>query len=393
MVTSEATPTLLEAARVLRPRILAERDEIEAGRRVPEALAREMAHAGFFRLFLPAAYGGLDLGPGEAMEVFEELARADASVAWCVWNCNVNWTTAQLVQEVAEELFADPKMILANSTRPTGRAEVVEGGYRVSGRWSLVSGCQISTWLILTCVIYQDGQPRLTSSGAPETRFMFVPSAECTIIDTWTVSGLRGTGSHDVMAEDRFVPARLSSFQTDPIVLTEPQYQKYQFPRATGLGAMALGIARNAIDTLVALATEKRHERTGQPLCEDRGAQSRLAQAEAQVRAARLFLFDTVNRLWDDLLTEREKISERRRADVGLASMHAITSAVQAVDLIYLTGGATSLYATCPIERAFRDVHAITQHIAAHPRNLEGFGRALFGLEPESPPLLRVTRE
>ena len=390
MMTSEAATTLLEAARSFRPRILAERDLIESGRRVPEALARDLAHAGFFRLFLPAAYGGLDLSPVEAMEIYEELARADASVAWCVWNCNVNWTTARLAQEVAQEVFADPAMILANSTRPTGRAEVVEGGYRVTGRWSLVSGCQISTCFILTCIIYQDGQPLLSSSGAPESRFMFVPAAECTIIDTWTVSGLRGTGSHDVVVEDRFVPARLSSFNTDPIVLTEPQYQKYQVPRTSGLGAMALGIARNAIDALIALATEKRHERTSQPLCEDRGAQSRLAQAEVHVRAARLLLFDTVNCLWDDVLTGRDTISEQNRADVGLASMHAVTSAAQAVDLMYLTGGATSLYATCPIERAFRDVHAITQHIAAHPRHLESIGRALFGLEPEPPSPLRV---
>jgi len=139
MVTSEAATQLVEAARALRPRILAERDHIEAGRRLPEALTRDLARAGFFRLFLPAVYGGLDLAPVEAMEVFEELARADASVAWCVWNGNVHWTTARLAPEVAQEIFADPDVILANSTRPTGRAETVEGGYRVNGRWALVT--------------------------------------------------------------------------------------------------------------------------------------------------------------------------------------------------------------------------------------------------------------
>src|SRR5712692_7119796 len=136
----EATK-LLEATPVFRPRILAERERIEAGRRLPEDLTRELARAGFFRIFLPAAYGGLDLTPLEALDVYEELARADASVAWCVWNGNVNWTTARLSKEVAQAIFADPDMILANSTRPTGQAVVVEGGYRVTGRWSLVSGC------------------------------------------------------------------------------------------------------------------------------------------------------------------------------------------------------------------------------------------------------------
>src|SRR5512132_2141646 len=121
MANDEAASPLLEVARAFRPRILAEREHIEAGRRLPEYLTRELARAGFFRIFLPAAYGGLDLTPVEAMEVYEELARADASVAWCVWNGNVNWTTAQLSKEVARATFADADVILANSTRPSGQ--------------------------------------------------------------------------------------------------------------------------------------------------------------------------------------------------------------------------------------------------------------------------------
>src|SRR5512139_1958509 len=108
--------SLLEAARAFRPRILAERERIEADRRLPEELTRDLAREGFFRIFLPAAYGGLDLTPLEAMAVYEELARADASVAWCVWNGNPHWTTARLSPKVAQTIFADPEMILANST-------------------------------------------------------------------------------------------------------------------------------------------------------------------------------------------------------------------------------------------------------------------------------------
>ncbi len=265
MANSRASTMILEAARALRSRILAERERLEADRRLPEELTQELARAGFFRIFLPAAYGGLDLTPMDAMEVYEELARADASVAWCVWNGNVHWTTARLSKEVAQEIFADPNMILANSTRPTGRATVVDGGYRVNGRWSLVSGCQISSWFILMCIVHENGKPRLTPSGAQEFRFMLCPAVDCTIIDTWTVSGLRGTGSHDVVVEDRFVPARYASFHTDPIVLTEPRYQIPPHSRAgPGLGVIALGIARSAIETLLDLAAEKRHERTRQ---------------------------------------------------------------------------------------------------------------------------------
>ena len=388
MARGGATSTLLDTARAFRPRILAERERIEAGRRLPEALARELARAGFFRIFLPAAHGGLDLTPIEAMEVYEELARADASVAWCVWNGNVNWTTVRLSNDVAGRIFADPDVILANSTRPSGQATVVEGGYRVSGRWSLVSGCQLSAWLILMCIVHEDGKPRLTPSGAPDSRFMFCPTADCEIVDTWTTGGLRGTGSHDVVARDLFVTDRSASSFTDPIAL---RGQRYQFPTTSrvtaGLGAVALGIARSAIEALLDLAVEKRHERTGQSVRDDRGAQSRLSQAEALVRSARLFLFDTVRRLWDDVLAGGEATIDRR-ALVRLATWHAVTSATQAVDLVYLIGGAASLYATCPLERAFRDVHAITQHIGVHPRTLETVGRVLFGLAPDVPALM-----
>jgi alkylation response protein AidB-like acyl-CoA dehydrogenase len=385
MVNSEEGTKLLEAAKAFRPRILADRERIEAGRRLPEDLVRELAHGGFFRIFLPAAYGGLDLTPMAAAEVFEELARADASVAWCVWNGNTYWTTVRWAKEVALAIFADPNTILANSTRPSGRAVVVEGGYRVSGRWSLVSGCQFSAWFILMCIVHEDGKPRLTPSGAPESRFMLCPAPDCDIVDTWTVAGLRGTGSHDVVVQDRFVPAPYASFHTDPLVLTDPRYKLPLSSRISpGLGAMALGIARSAIEALIELAGGKRHERTSQPLTEDRGAQTRLSQAEALVGSARLFLFDTVERVWHDVLAGRDATVEARTQG-RLASWHAVTSACQAVDLVYLTGGATSLYATCPIERAFRDVHAITQHIGVHPRILETAGRVLFGLEPDVP--------
>src|SRR5215467_12823651 len=130
-------------------------------------MTRELARAGFFRIYLPGAYGGLDLTPMQAMEIFEELARGDASVAWCVWNGNTHWTAAQLAPEAARTVYADFDVITANSTRASGQAQVVDGGYRVNGRWSLVSGCELATWMVLLCVIYKGEKPRLTPEGAP----------------------------------------------------------------------------------------------------------------------------------------------------------------------------------------------------------------------------------
>jgi alkylation response protein AidB-like acyl-CoA dehydrogenase len=375
---------LLATAREFRPRILSQRDAIEASRRLPEDLARELAGAGFFRIFLPAAYGGLDLTPMEGIAIFEELAKADASVAWCVWNGNTHWTAAQLSPEAAHAIHDDRDVVTANSTRPSGQAHVVENGYRVSGRWSLVSGCELASWMVLWAVVHEGGKPRMMASGGPEIRFMLLPASECEIIDTWTVGGLRGTGSHDVAVHDVFVPAAFGSGFFDPQILPEPRYRIPAFSRVIpGLGAMALGIARTAIETLKEIAGAKTPARTTQMLRDTPDAQARVSEAEALVCAARLFLFDSLDRLWTTLL-ETGEVTMEARAHARLAASHAVASAVRAVDLMYVGGGASSLYASCPLERAFRDVHAMTQHIGVHPRVMQSTGRVLFGLESDT---------
>jgi alkylation response protein AidB-like acyl-CoA dehydrogenase len=321
----------------------------------------------------------------EAMEVFEELARADASVAWCVWNGNTHWTAAQLSSETARTIHADPDVVTANSTRASGQAQIVDGGYRVSGRWSFVSGCELATWMVLLCIVHEAGEPRISPAGAPENRFMLVPARDCNIIDTWTVGGLRGTGSHDVVVRDVFVPSSYGSGFNDPHVLPEPRYRLPPFSRVIpGLGAMALGIARTAIETFGAIAGAKTPQRTTQMLRENHGAQVRVSQAEALARSARLFLFDSLDRLWSTVVATGEAPMEGR-AHVRLGASHAVSSAVQAIDLLYLGAGGSSIYTSCPLERAFRDVHTITQHIGVHPRVMETTGRVLFGLEPDTP--------
>jgi indole-3-acetate monooxygenase len=255
----------------------------------------------------------------------------------------------------------------------------------VNGRWSLVSGCELATWMVLLCVVLENGKPRLNPAGAPETRFMLLPSEACEIIDTWTVGGLRGTGSHDVVVHDVFVPNSYGSGFTDPYVLPEPRYRIPPFSRVIpGLGAMALGIARTAIETFNEIAGVKTPQRTTQTLRDNHGAQVRVSQAESLVRSARLFLFDTLDRLWRPLIATGE-VTMEARAHVRLAASHAVTSAVQAVDLLYIGAGASALYTSCPLERAFRDVHAITQHIGVNPRVMETTGRVLLGLEPDTP--------
>jgi alkylation response protein AidB-like acyl-CoA dehydrogenase len=147
---------------------------------------------------------------------------------------------------------------------------------------------------------------------------------------------------------------------------------------------MALGIARTAIASLTELAGGKQLQRSMQILRENHGAQLRVAEAEALVRAARLYLFDSVQRLWS-VVCDTGQAPIALRADARMAASHAVSSAARAVDLVYSAAGATALYTSSPLERAFRDVHAITQHIGVHERVMETAGRVLFGLAPDTP--------
>jgi alkylation response protein AidB-like acyl-CoA dehydrogenase len=180
-------------------------------------------------------------------------------------------------------------------------------------------------------------------------------------------------------------PPRSGLVFFDPYVLPELCYRVPAFCRVIpGLGAMALGIARTAIETLKEIAGAKTPARATQMLRDTPDAQARVSQAEALVQSARLFLFDSLDQVWTRLLATGE-VTMEARARARLAASHAVNSAVQAVDLMYVAGGASSLYASCPLERAFRDVHAMTQHIGVHPRVMQSTGRVLFGLDSDTP--------
>jgi alkylation response protein AidB-like acyl-CoA dehydrogenase len=248
-----------------------------------------------------------------------------------------------------------------------------------------VSGCELASWVVLLCAVHDGANPGPASTGAPQTRFVLVPASACEIVDTWTVGGLRGTGSHDVVVRDAFVPADYAAGFADRFTLPEHRYRFPPFCRVIpGLGAMALGIARSAVASLTELAIDKPLQRSTQILRESHGAQLRVARAHSLVRAARLYLFDSVQRLWT-VVRETGQAPIELRADVRLAASHAVTSAGRAVDLMHAAAGATALYTTSPLERAFRDVHAITQHIGVHERVMETAGRVLFGLPPDTP--------
>src|SRR5215831_16131860 len=244
------TAPFIEAARALAPQIAACADESERARRLPLPLVHAMAQAGLFRLWIPRSLGGEETDPMTLVRVVEEVSRADGATGWCLAiGGEYGVFGGYLPADAAREIYgSDPLVRTAGALRPFGNAVIVDGGYRVTGRWPLGSGCQHSGWIVGGCRILDGDQPRLLPDGTPLVCLMFFPATDCEILDTWHSIGLRGTGSHDYTAADVFVPvARSLSFREPPV---EPG-PLYAVPTVALFGAVLaavpLGIARHAI--------------------------------------------------------------------------------------------------------------------------------------------------
>jgi alkylation response protein AidB-like acyl-CoA dehydrogenase len=340
------------------------------------------ARADLFRLLTPRALGGLEVDLRTVIQVVEELARVDGSAGWAVMIGNSGLFTAWLDAEAGQEIVGlDPGLPTGGALAPAGQAVAVPGGYRVTGRWSFASGCEYATWLLGGCVV-TGGNRRSGADAEPELRVLYFPSSDCEILDTWSVGGLRGTGSHDFQVRDVFVPRRLSFAPADSPVQTGPLYRLPLFALlASILPAVPLGIARGAIDALVELASTKTPA-ASRCLLRDRAmVQTQVAQAEAVLRAGRALLFDTVSDAWSSVVAGRT-VSLQQRALLRLAATHATIGAAQAVDLMYQAAGGSSVYTNSRLERAFRDVHVATQHLGVSPTMYEPVGRVLLGMDP-----------
>jgi alkylation response protein AidB-like acyl-CoA dehydrogenase len=379
-----ADAALIEAARRIAPLVRACRDEGERERRLPPQVLAAMHEARLFRMYIPEALGGLEIDPITSMIVVEEIARADAAAAWnLMLGATYGLWAAFLPEDAAREIYGAPDAVVAGALRPTGRARPVDGGFVVNGRWSFASGIRHAAWWNAGCLVRRDGAGD-ADTQAPEAWLVFFPAPDGELIDNWDVGGLRGTGSHDYAVSGLFVPrARAIPFDATP----RAPGPLYRLPRQALLdntmAALPLGIARTAIDTLVEIAAGgKRPAGAGAPLAERATVQADVARAEALYLSGRALLYDSVAQSWEAAQAGRE-LSVREMAVLRLARTHAVQAAVQAVDLMYTDAGGAAIYTHNPLERCFRDIHTVTQHVSMNPANYEVSGRVLLGLDPD----------
>ena len=385
---SEKGADYLRRVTAIAPMIDAAVDEIDETRDLPPALFAAMRDRGLFRLVQPTEYGGVELDPPSLVQVIEAIAARDASVAWCAGQTNIcAHTAAFLAPSVAREIFGPDTGILAWGPGP-GKAQVVEGGYRVSGNFDFASGSRLASWLGAHVPVFEkDGSRRLGSSGKPITYTMFFPKTQATIRDTWQVMGLRGTGSDSYSLNELFVPedhALARDYDRTPNVAGKLYVFTPSTLYASSFAGIALGIARSVMNAFIQDMRDTTPRGASRTRGESHVMQSQVGQSEARLRSARLFLLASVSETW----MEAQKtgvLTHDQLVTIRMASTWAIQSAREVVATLYGAAGALAIFNSRPFERRFRDIHTVTQQIQGHPAHFETLGQILLGREPDRP--------
>jgi alkylation response protein AidB-like acyl-CoA dehydrogenase len=353
---------------------------IDDARALPPEALEAMHDAGLFRLLLPRSVGGLELDPLTYNQLVETIATGDASAAWCMnQNSGCSMSAAYLAPDVAWEIFgADRRGVLAWGQAPGTKAVAVPGGWRVSGKWHFASGSRHATWLGAHV-------QAVGADGKVADRTMLFPRGVAEISDVWQVMGLRGTGSDSYEVRDLFVPADHALARDTDAERREPG-TLYRFTTthiyASGFAAVAMGIARAALDALVALAREKTPALAQTSLRDNNVVQSKVAVAEATLRSARAWLHQVLRDAWAEA-DAAGALSLSMRMAIRLASTYAIQQARQVVDTAYHEAGATAIFDANPFERRFRDMNAVTQQVQGRHTHFETVGQWMLGGTPQ----------
>jgi alkylation response protein AidB-like acyl-CoA dehydrogenase len=371
-------------AESLIPLIRELRHTTENDRRIAEPIVQAIRKSDLCRMLLDTGVP-LRYAPGEWLKVLETLAGAEASVSWLVWNNTLACFWARFLDDAARaRLFGDSGRLFAGSTRPTGQAVITDGGFRLSGRWSLVSGCEFADYVHLISLVHEDGAPRMLAPGEPDLRVLFVPKGRYAILDTWHAGGLRGSGSHDVVVDDVFVPVEDSLAPAPPVAGNSPLAQlPIISTMVAGIGAQFLGMACAAMAVTIEILGNKVSVDPGLSIRERPSVLADIASYRAAVTAATSHLHASMEAMWDK--ARHQLPTAEDRAALYSAGLYAATVGRACVVAMYAAAGTTALYVDCPLERSIRDLQAMERHVAAQPVWLEDAGRVLLGHEPVNP--------
>ena len=356
--------------------------ETERQRRLADDLVSRLRASGVMLAGAPREVGGLELAPDVALRCAEEIARGDASAGWCVSiAATSSLLAAYLPDENRSELFGDPEEIAAGVWAPRGKARPVDGGVVVSGRWPYCSGITHAAVFFAGCIVDGGQDP---AGGKPSVSIIGVPQEELEIVDTWHTLGLRGTGSHDTVADELFVPAARVFSLLDGPVLDRPLYRFPIFGYfALSIGAAALGNARGAMDEFATLATRKVGQGSSRTLAQRSATQAAVAAAESSLRAARAMYYEAIDAAWE-AADQEEPVPVERRNDLRLAATHAARTSADVVRAMYDLAGGTAIYDDSPLQRRFRDAHTATAHFQVNAASREVPGRILLGQETDT---------
>ncbi|HLW70586.1 MAG TPA: acyl-CoA dehydrogenase family protein [Candidatus Binataceae bacterium] len=371
---------ILAAVRALEPEIRAAAATIEAERRLPPTLARHLMEAGVFRMGVPRIYGGMELDPINQVRVVEELSRVEGSVGWLSMISTAgSFIAAFLEAPVAQHFFGGVESVLAGQIRPPQRADLIEGGYRLSGTFHFNSGCHHAGTILCGCIIHENGEPRRHGRN-PEFRALLLPITDVRIVDVWDTTGMRGTGSNDVVVKDVFVPFAHSTTMLEPPRTPSPLYA---FPPLflVSHAGVPLGIAQSTLDFVEELCARKGGFAVGSLMRDDAVVQETIAWAEAHLGAARSYVYATLEDLWATLC-RGDKPSPRQRAQYRMMITYAHQAAKQIITTLYDTAGTSSIFRSGRLDRDLRDIITACQHRVVHLKMYRPAGRLLLGLEP-----------
>lgn len=366
----------------------------EEMRRLPPETETDLHDAGLFRMWQPLRLGGGELDYVSFIDVVEQLARGDASVAWNVANLGSHHWMLGLFNSKAQSLIwgEDPDMLIASSfVFPAGRAQRVDGGYNLSGRWPFSSGVDVSGWNMLAGMVQPDND-----TEAAEQRIFLLPKSDYEIIDTWFTAGLKGTGSKDVMTKDVFVPEHLTLAVSDlaggptpgsdlnpGAMFALPVFALFPFV----LSGCALGNAQACLDDYVEVTRKRSSNYSKARLSDLQSIQIKIAEAGSKIDAARLIMRSVCLEAMADARAGivPDLVRKTRYRRDGAFSVRLCT---EAVDLLFAASGAAGLYSSGHLQRQFREAHAISAHIAfSFDAAGANHGRVELGLPSENPTL------